>query len=195
MNPSAEKLLGVKNEKKIGKPVLDDMRDELMVTLTRDGGEGAEKVIEFKSKDENVKKILRQSTAVIQNEDGQTVGMVNILTDVTKQRELDEMKNQFVSNVTHELRTPIVAMQKAIAILQTPAAGTMNEQQQSLVNIVGRNLGHLSRLVEDLLDIAKIESGKMRFKSVPSRLDRVIAEVCETLDTWAKSKEIKLSRE
>jgi signal transduction histidine kinase len=71
----------------------------------------------------------------------------------------------------------------------------LSDQQQNFVNIVARNLGHLSRLVEDLLDIAKIESGKMRFKSVPTRLDRVIGDVCETLDTWAKSKDIKIARE
>jgi two-component system sensor histidine kinase VicK len=171
------------------------MRDELMVTLTRDGGEGAEKVIEFKSKDENVKKILRQSTAVIQNEDGQTVGMVNILTDVTKQRELDEIKNKFVSNVTHEFRTPIVAMQKAMAILTSPQAGTLNDTQSNFVGIVSRNLGHLSRLVEDLLDIAKIESGKMQLRFQMERIEKVIGEVCDSLDTWAKSKNISIVRE
>ncbi len=195
MNPSAERLLGVKKEKKIGRSITEDVRDEMLVSFSRDVGEGKDKVIEFKSKDENTKKILRSSSAVIQNENGQTIGMVNILTDVTKQKELDEMKSQFVSNVTHELRTPIVAMQKAIAILQTPAAGQMNDQQQNFVGIVSRNLGHLSRLVEDLLDIAKIESGKMRFKSVPTRLDRVIMDACETLDTWAKSKDLKLVRD
>src|SRR3989338_3061892 len=114
MNSSAEKILGVQKEKKIGRPIMDDMRDELMISLSRDAKDSGEKVIEFKSKDKNVKKILRSSNAVIQNEDGQTVGMVSILTDVTKQRELDDIKNKFVSNLTHELRTPVVAMQKAI---------------------------------------------------------------------------------
>ena len=197
MNPSAEKILGVQKEKKIGRPILDDMRDELMISLTRDADGSGERVIEFKSKDENVKKILRSSSAVIQNEDGQTVGMVNILTDVTKQRELDDIKNKFVSNLTHELRTPVVAMQKAIAILlgqSGQSAGEFNETQTNFLNIVSRNLSHLSRLIEDLLDIAKIESGKMKIKAAPARLDKIINDACYALDTWAKSKDIQITK-
>ena len=197
MNPSAEKILGIQNEKKVGKSILEDMRDELMIALARDAQSPGEKVIEFKGKDENVKKILRSSSAVIQNEDGQTVGMVNILTDVTKQKELDDIKNKFVSNLTHELRTPVVAMQKAMTILlgqSGQSAGSLNDTQTNFLNIVSRNLSHLSRLVEDLLDIAKIESGKMKVKIVPARVDKVINDACYALDTWAKSKDIQISK-
>ena len=196
MNPSAERLLGVNHEKKVGKLLHEEVKDEVMISMTRGaGGDDNERVIEFRSKDENVKKIIRSSSAVIQNEDGQTVGMVNILTDVTKQKELDEIKNKFVSNVTHELRTPIVAMQKAMSILQNPSAGELNETQSNFINIVSRNLGHLSRLVEDLLDMAKIESGKMRLKMVPTRVDKVVIDACDMLDTWAKSKNICIEKE
>ncbi|PIU39777.1 MAG: hypothetical protein COT00_05175 [Candidatus Omnitrophica bacterium CG07_land_8_20_14_0_80_50_8] len=195
MNPSAEKILGVQKEAKLGRPILDDMRDELMISLSHESKDQGERVIEFKSKDENVKRILRASSAVIQNENGRTVGMVNILTDVTKQRELDDIKNKFISNLTHELRTPVVAMQKAMTILlgqSGPSAGSLNETQTNFLNIVSRNLTHLGRLVEDLLDVAKIDSGKMRIKIAPSRLDKIINDTCYALDTWAKSKDIKI---
>lgn len=194
MNPAAEKLLGSKSEKKAGRPITEGMPDELLISLSKDSGQG-EKTIEIQAKDENVKKILRQSSAVIQNEDGQTVGMVNILTDVTKQRELDGIKAKFVSNVTHELRTPIVAMEKAMSLITSQAAGPLTPDQLNFMNIVARNLTHLSRLVEDLLDIAKIDAGKMRIKMEPSRLDKVIHDACDSLDMWAKSKGIKMERE
>lgn len=195
MNPTAEKLLGVKKETRIGRNILEDLPDELLVSLTRQAGDDGEKMIELKSKDENTKKVIRSSTAVIQNEDGDTVGMVNILTDVTKQRELDEVKNKFVSNVTHELRTPIVAMQKATALLLNQSTGNLNDHQINFLNIVSRNLGHLSRLVEDLLDIARVDSGKLKFKPVAGRIDKVVHEVCDTLDTWAKSKDLTIVRD
>jgi signal transduction histidine kinase len=152
-------------------------------------------VVEYTSKDENVKKVIRSSSAIIQNEDGETVGMVNVLTDITKQKELDEIKNRFVSNVTHELRTPIVAMQKALEILMDKSSGTLNDTQQNFMNIVQRNLSMLSRLVEDLLDMAKIESGKMRLKFTPVRLDKVIGDACDSLSTWANSKDIQIVRD
>jgi two-component system sensor histidine kinase VicK len=166
-----------------------------MVSLSREVEGTGEKVVEYTSKDENVKKTIRQSTAVIQDEDGRTVGMVNVLTDITKQKELDEIKKSFVSNVTHELRTPIVAMQKALEILQDKKGPQMSDMQQNFLNIVVRNLQHLSRLVEDLLDIAKIESGKMRLKFAPARVDKLVADACEALGTWAKSKDISLEKE
>lgn len=193
MNPSAERILGVK-EKKIGRPLSQDLGEEMLISM-QSAGPGGEKVIEYQSKNDHTKKILRQSSAVIQNESGQTVGMVNILTDVTKQRELDGMKNKFVSNVTHELRTPIVAMQKAIAILLNQSAGTLSETQMGFLTIVSRNLSHLSRLVENVLDVARIDSGSMKFVGTLNRLDKVLEDVCETFDAWSNSKDIRILRE
>ena len=196
MNPAAERLLGVQNDKKVGKSITDGIGSEYMVSLAREvDGASGEKVVEYTSKDENVKKTIRQSSAVIQDEDGRTVGMVNVLTDITKQKELDEIKTRFVSNVTHELRTPMVAMSKALEILLDKKAPPLNDMQQNFLNIVHRNLQHLSRLVEDLLDIAKIESGKMRLKFTPARLDRIVSDACEALGTWAKSKDISLEKD
>ncbi len=110
------------------------------------------------------------------------------------QGELDEMKEKFVSNLTHELRTPIVAMQKATALLLSESTGGLNPAQENFVNIVSRNLGHLSRLVEELLDVAKINSGRMRFEAVPAQLDRLILDACDSLDTWANSKDVQIIR-
>ncbi len=195
MNPAAERLLGVTGEKKIGQSITDNVGSEYMVSLTREVEGTGEKVVEYTSKDENVKKTIRQSSAVIQDENGHTVGMVNVLTDITKQKELDEIKSRFVSNVTHELRTPIVAMQKAVEILLDKKGAPLTDVQQNFVGIIHRNLQHLTRLVEDLLDIAKIESGKMRLKFMPARLDKLILNACESLSTWAKSKDIELEKD
>lgn len=194
MNPSAEKLLGVQREKKIGRSIMDSVPEEVLVSLSREAPDGKEKVIEMNGKDE-MKKVIRSSSAVIQNEDGETVGMVNILTDVTKQKQLDEMKARFVSNVTHEFRTPLVAMKKATEILLSPAAGSLNETQSNFVQIISRNLGNLSRLVEDMLDIAEIDAGKMKVRPALSRLDRTIEDACGALETWAATKGIAIARE
>lgn len=193
MNPSAEKLLGVDATKKTGKPILENVPDELMVSMTKNKEGSDEKIVEYTSKDENVKKIVRQSSAVIQNEEGQTVGMVKILTDVTKQRELEEMKQKFISNVTHELRTPIVTLQNAAAILNKES-GSFTETQLKFLSIVLRSASQLGRLVEDILDISKIDAGKVKIKMVMSNLEKVINDACDVLETWAKAKEITIVR-
>ena len=195
MNPAAEKILGTPSDKKMGRPIQEGLGTEHLVSMSREMDSSGEKVVEYTSKDENVKKVIRSSSAVIQDENGKTVGMVNVLTDVTKQKELDEIKNRFVSNVTHELRTPIVAMQKAIEILQDKTSGTLNETQANFMGIVQRNLQHLSRLVEDLLDMAKIESGKLRLKFMQGRLDKLISDACDSLSTWSNSKDIQIVKD
>ncbi len=196
MNPSAEKLLGVSSGQKVGQPLVDGLGDEHMVALGRSaGGENSgERIVEYHSGSENTKKILRSSGAVIQNEDGQTIGMVNILTDVTKQRELEDMKQRFISNVTHELRTPLVAMQNAVVILNKESE-SMTDTQKKFLDIVSRNAAQLKSLVQDVLDVAKIDSGKMKIHPKMHKIQEVIKNACDLMDTWAKNKEIEIVRQ
>lgn len=195
MNPSAEKLLGVKNEEKMGKALTQDAGEEVLISLSREEASTGDKIVEYRSKDEGIRKVIRSSSAVIQNEDGQTIGMVNVLTDVTKQKELEATKNKFVSNVTHELRTPIVAMQNAVVLLSDATAGPLNTTQTKFVDIVSRNLNHLRLLVEDILDIAKIDAGQMKIRFRKSNMPKVVHQVCDTLEIWSQSKDIKIERE
>ncbi|MDD5584905.1 MAG: PAS domain-containing protein, partial [Candidatus Omnitrophica bacterium] len=113
MNPAAEKLLGVSRKDKIGKPVMQNLRDEQLVSFAKGGPDQEDKDIELISGQSDTKKILRASTAVIENENGKTVGMVSVLSDITKQRELEDLKSKFVASVSHELRTPLVSVEKS----------------------------------------------------------------------------------
>jgi len=194
MNPTAEKLLGTSKKDKIGKSILENLKKEELVTLTKESSDGGEeKEIEIISKDDETKKILKSSSAVIENEDGQTVGMVSMLSDVTKQRELDEMKENFVSNVTHELRTPLVAVQKSITMLLDKNVGQITEDQQNFLSIASRNLEKLSKLIDNLLDLSKLEAGKVKLELKALSIGKVITESVESLSAWAKSKSIEVT--
>ena len=192
MNPAAEELLGSNKKDKLGKPLTQDLKKEQLVSMVTGSGSGEEKEIVLKSTDEDSKKVLRSSSAVIENQDGKTVGMVSVLTDVTKQKELDEMKSKFVSNVSHELRTPLVAIQKSISVILSKAAGPLTEPQEKFLTIADRNLERLSRLIDDVLDTAKIEAGKMKLELKAANVGKVISDACDTLESWAKSKSIAL---
>jgi len=193
MNPAAEKLLDVKKEEKIGKPVLEDVKDEQLISLVK-GTSVGEKEIVVSSKKVDTKKILRSSTAVIEDENGKTVGMVAVLSDITKQRELDGIKSDFVSNVSHELRTPIVAIQKSLSVILEGTAGPLTTPQEKFLSTAKRNLERLNRLINDLLDLSKLEAKKMTVKLEPSSIEKIIDETCETLDTWAKTKAITIEK-
>ncbi len=192
MNPAAEKLLGVSKDKKIGRQLTDDLKGEELVSLVSDTGSG-EKTIEVNAARQETRKIIRSSSALVENENGQTVGMVSVLTDVTKQRELDRLKSQFVSTVTHELRTPIVATQKALAVVIDKVAGPLTQDQARFLEIANRNLDRLGRLINDILDFSKLEAGKMRLELADNvSIAKVVEETCENLGSWANSKDISL---
>ena len=193
MNPAAEKLLGVNKEDKIGKPITDDLKDEQLVSLAK-STESGDKEIVVNSKNVDTKKILKSSGAVIEDENGNTVGMVTVLSDVTKQRELEQMKSDFLSGVSHELRTPIVAMGKSLDVMFDSSAGPLTTSQKQFLDIAKRNMKRLDFLINDLLDLSKLEAKKMQAKFEPNSIEKAVEETCQTLDIWAKTKEIKLER-
>ncbi|PIZ82304.1 MAG: hypothetical protein COY02_00445, partial [Parcubacteria group bacterium CG_4_10_14_0_2_um_filter_41_6] len=194
MNPTAEKLLGVNKENKLGKPLLENVKNEQLFSLTKNISGGEKKEIELFSKDDSTKKVLRSSSAVIEDESGKTIGMVSVLSDITKQKALDLMKSDFVSNVSHELRHPIGAIKQSLSVILNGSAGPLTEHQSKFLSNAQRNLERLGTLIDDLLDLAKLEARKMPLKTEPCSVEKLIDETCETLGTWAKSKSIKIEK-
>ncbi|MFC1806804.1 ATP-binding protein [Candidatus Omnitrophota bacterium] len=192
MNPAAEKLVGTSKKDQLGRPITDNLKDEQLISMVRGGVDGEEKDIELISQEDETKKILRSSSAVIEDENGQTVGMVSVLSDVTKQRELDHMKSNFVSNITHELRTPLVSTQKSITLLLTRSTGQISQAQEHFLTVADRNLKRLSILIDDLLDLSKLEAGKMDIVPEDVLIGKVISEAAEGLSVWAHTKSIEL---
>ena len=197
INPAAERLLGVNSREKLGKPLSENLRDEQLLALIKGPKPGSpveRQEVELKARQDQTKRVLRSSNAVIEDEDGKTVGMVAVLSDVTKQRELDRLKSEFISGVTHELRTPIVAIQHSLGIMLDEAAGDVSESQRSFLTIAQRNLERLNTMVDDLLDLAKLEAHKVELKRVRAPIGPVIQRTCETLSAWAKSKTIRVEQ-
>ncbi len=193
MNPAAEKLLGVKKEQEIGKSILAEQKEERLVSLMKNiSGSEENKEIVLESQNDQTKKILRASNAIIESESGQTVGMVSVLSDVTREKELDELKSKFVSSVSHELRTPLYTVQEAISLLLDKSLGKINPEQERVLSLATREIQRLSRLINDVLDISKIEAREFHLKPTLFPLGDWVQQVVAGFDYWAKSKQISL---
>ncbi|MFH2138843.1 MAG: ATP-binding protein [Candidatus Omnitrophota bacterium] len=193
LNPAAEVLLGVNKEEKIGNNILEGLKDEHIVSLSKDKLQEIE--IELSGPNDATKKTLRASTAVIENENGQAVGMVSVLSDVTKEKEINKMKDAFVSNVSHELRAPLISIQKSLGlILDTANKGGMDAQQKQFLEIASNNAKRLTELVNDLLDISKLEAGKMHLECTRDSLSLIVSGVFDLIGAWAQSREVKLEK-
>lgn len=194
MNPAAEKLLGITSQEKSGKALMEGLKDEQLVSLVKAVPGKADKEIELISQQAETKKVLRASTAVVENENGQTVGMVSVLSDITKQKELDRLKSDFILHASHELRTPLVAIDKSISLLLAKEAGELSSAQREFLSIAERNLKRLSALINDLLDLSKLEQDKLRLEKIKTPIEKVISDSMDAVRLWAESKGISLKR-
>lgn len=110
---------------------------------------------------------------------GQFFGTVSILRDVTKEVEVDRMKSEFVSTVSHELRTPMTSIIGYVELMFMGATGTLTEKQNRYLGIIRNNANRMTMLVNDLLDISRIESGKTRLELSSLDLTQIINQVVE----------------
>lgn len=193
MNPAAEKMLGVKKEEKIGQSVLNDLKEEHLVSLSQEAtGEKSQKEIVIQSQNDQTQKVLRASNAVIESEDGKTVGFVSVLSDVTKQKELETLKNSFLANVSHDLRTPLSCIQGALELLCDQSAHQLPPSQAKVAGIALDNIRRLSRLINDLLDVSKLEAKKFTILPAPFQLDQLIQSLANEFSVWGKGKGIAI---
>jgi PAS domain S-box-containing protein len=103
------------------------------------------------------------------------LGTVSIFRDITHEVEVDRLKSEFVATVSHELRTPMTSIKGYVDLLLMGAAGALNENQTHFLEIVSSNTERLSILVNDLLDISRMEAGRVSLSLQPLDL-REIAE-------------------
>ena len=103
-----------------------------------------------------------------------------IIQDISERKQMDKMKDEFISIVSHELRTPITAILGAVGILRGLQMDSFNDKQQQLINIIYNNSQTLTGLVNDILDVSKLEGGKLTLKiescDLPGLLDEVIKD-------------------
>ncbi|GJM41574.1 MAG: histidine kinase [Ardenticatenaceae bacterium] len=111
--------------------------------------------------------------------DNQFYGTVSIFRDITKEVEVDKLKSEFVSTVSHELRTPMTSIKGYADLMLMGAAGEMTEPQIRYLEVIKNNADRLHMLVNDLLDISRIETGKTGLDLRPLDIPQIIEQVVD----------------
>lgn len=135
---------------------------------------------------------LRAHTAPVRSDTGEIMGAVTILQDISHLKELDKMKSEFIAMVAHELRAPIAAIEQQLTVILNRMAGEVTEKQEQLLSRAKKRTKGLLDLIKDLLDLSKIEAGKMVQYKEPLHLQEVIQRVVELMKTEAENKKIDL---
>ena len=186
-NPAAAKVVGVDIAKSSGQAVEELIQQKSLLNLLQAApSERQSAEIVFNGG----RTYLATASSVVA--EGRPVGRVCILRDVTHFKELDSMKSEFVATVSHDLRSPLTLMRGYATMLEM--VGELNDQQQGYVRKIVSGVENMSRLVNNLLDLGRIEIGVgLQVENVPVRdiLDRVVG----ALQLQANQKDISLSVE
>lgn len=110
----------------------------------------------------------------------------------TKLAKLERLKSEFISIVSHELRTPLTAIKNSLEICLSGKAGEVNAITDKFLNLAKRNVTRLSGIINDLLDLSKVEAGKMDFKFEKSSINTPVEFIKNTFENVAKEKNINL---
>jgi len=120
------------------------------------------------------------------------VGIIRDISDLKKVEEklkkAMEARSRFTSVVSHELRTPLAAMKTGVNLVLDGLAGTINEEQREFLDIVRRNLDRLARLINDVLDFQKLDSGRMYFKMEPVDIADLLHETRDAMKGLVEKK-------
>ncbi len=127
---------------------------------------------------------LLVTVSPIFNAKGEFIGSVHVARDISERkkvenalREVINMKTDFTSMVSHELRTPLAAIKEGISIVLDGTSGAISKDQKEFLDIAKRNVDRLARLINDILDFQKLESGKMVFNMQVNDINEVAKEV------------------
>ncbi|MFC4350346.1 CHASE3 domain-containing protein [Fodinicurvata halophila] len=120
---------------------------------------------------------------------------IGVVRDITERKRIEQMKKEFISTVSHELRTPLTSIVGSLGLMSGGAAGELPPKAQRLVDIAHKNSERLVRLINDILDIEKIEAGRMEFNFQPLVAGEIVAQTVDANRGFAQRHGVELELE
>jgi len=201
LNKVAGQLLNLSSSNLIGKSAteLAQKNDLLKRLLTENIGDEPVKIY---ANDKESYFVLESREIVTPNFDepneqtlitvGKSAGKVYILKNVTKFKELDEAKTNFIATVSHELKTPLSSIKMSLKLLNDERVGLMNEEQNQLVNHIKEDSERLLKITSELLDLAQVETGNLQLNLVKTNPIEIVNFALDAVRFQAQQKDINL---
>ena len=207
INPAAERLLNISADS-IDQDITEIIQnDELIYIFEEDQRqilqhkptdqlsskkEGINLISEVTLARYDEKLVLRIIASPFLNENGLILGTVYLFDDITREKEIDQMKSDFISLVSHELRTPLTSIIGFVSFILDGKAGAINDRQRNSLARVQRQSKRLAALINDLLDISRIESGRIQMNQKTISLLEIVTQRLEEIRPQADEKSIQL---
>lgn len=196
INSAAKKMLLLKRESDIID--IDFLKKNRNFHLDNYISEKKESKKEVLTKEVYIKEpkesVLNIDLTPIKNINNKIIGHITVLRDITELKEIDRMKTEFVSIVSHEMRTPLTSIKNCINIILTEATGKINENQKKFLSMASDSTNRMARLINDLLDLSKMESGRMEYHFEKIDLNSILESVITSLQTQITTKNIHITK-
>jgi two-component system phosphate regulon sensor histidine kinase PhoR len=194
-NESAAKAFGFELSQSQRQPVQQLLRDPKLIELIREmrqsESRSSRRIVEHAIRTANGERTYKLTLSTVSDPADAPAGVVAVLHDMTREKEIAQMKNDFVSNVSHELRTPLASIKAYVEMLIDGEADD-EKTQREFYEVIQNEANRLSRLIDNILNISRIESGLVKINKQPLSLMVVIKEALEVMAPQARTKQIKL---
>ncbi len=203
-NPAAKHLLNFNETSQFPDYFTELVRITNLTVLANTQGQAARTTVEINLDQEGENRILRVVTSQFSSigttdngdspsdENTDMAGMVYVFDDITREHEIDKMKSDFVALVSHELRTPLTSIKGFISLILDGKVGPLNKDQRQSLSRAHRQSKRLETMINDLLDISRIEAGRIVMKLEPVNLTEIAQQRLEELKPQADEKTIKV---
>ena len=205
MNNVALKIAALNKENVMGKPIQDiSMHNDLIRTLVKDifnektdenelDNTSTVKIFADNKESYFKKEIIPIKIIPTGEKEEKQIGNVIILQNITPYKELDFAKTNFIATVSHELKTPISSIKMSIQLLQNIQVGSLNTEQQSLVESIKEDAGRLLKIAGELLNMTQVESGSIQMTIMPFDANEIIEYAVHANKSAADQKQISIN--
>ncbi|HEY6404140.1 MAG TPA: ATP-binding protein, partial [Blastocatellia bacterium] len=203
LNRAAESLFGARAEA-IARPISEVAQDQRIAMAVSEAlrarrsvtSERAAAVIPISPLSmDGSEQSFRLRTTPMRDATGQLLGAVVLLENITHLREIDRLKSEFVNAAAHYLQTPLLNLQMGLHCLITDAAGELNDKQKDILYACREDSERLEKLMRDLTDLSRIESGEAAPRLAPVNVGEAIQSAVETFRLRAEAKDQTLKTE
>ncbi|MBM7869940.1 PAS domain S-box-containing protein [Clostridium pascui] len=194
LNKVCEKFFNIKEDKAIGKHFLEVIRHGELFDYIWETYEGNEETTPriMTIKNNNKEYYFNITLSVIKNGSSTINGIIVFLQDVTELKELEKMKNNFVSSASHEFKTPLTSLMMGASLLMEKNMGVINDKQQEIIKTIQEDADKLLNLVNNLLKLSTMEYDKSLFKLKEENIEDIINNSVKDFYKLAESKNVEI---
>ncbi|MDL2717853.1 MAG: PAS domain S-box protein [Acidobacteriota bacterium] len=195
VNPAAERMFGYESDELIGQPLLalvPERKDSDVGAFLRESlGKAMGRVSEWEGRRKNGE-VFSFELALFQFETPEGRRIAGSLVDVTERREVERLKREFVSSISHELRTPLTSIRGSLGLLAGGVLGPLSPDATEVVAVAERNVVRLISLINDILDLERLEGGRLEMEFESSAAATIVERSLEAVRGFAAQASVRL---